>query len=137
MAAEDVGAFVKLASENLEVAAGAGLPPWPRSRRTRSEDPEKPEDRRRRAGPEKAAGGGGGGDADGASGGVAKKKRAVNGPGGEHTRFASTPATTGVRGGRRHGLGLRRPRAYGGGWVKGRVFQYNTRRVENAVARRL
>jgi len=109
MAAEDVAAFVKLASENLEaVAAEAlGLPPWPAKPEEpeEPEEPEKPEDpEKEEAAPEKAAGGGGDADdADDASGDVAKKKRAVKTKtktgGGEHTRFASTPATTDEFGG--------------------------------------
>jgi THO complex subunit 1 len=52
MAAEDVAAFVKLASENLEaVAAEAlGLPPWP-AKPEEPEEPEEPESPRSRRSP--------------------------------------------------------------------------------------
>ena len=127
LAAEDMGAFVKLASgEDLELVAAEalGLPPWPEKAKPGDQagDGEKEE----AAGPSKAADaekrGGGAPDAadapadaaDGEDAAVAadgevaageaageeKKKRAssvttkTKTGGGEHTRFASTPATT-------------------------------------------
>ena len=113
LAAEDIGAFIKLNSEDLEAVAAEALdlPPWPKKADTNKTPEETPRDAEEEAKAEEAAadGGGGGGDGDGEDGddGVPeeaeKKKRAVTTKtktgGGEHTRFASTPATTDEFGG--------------------------------------
>ena len=113
LAAEDIGAFIKLNSEDLEAVAAEALdlPPWPKKADTNKTPEETPRDAEEEAKAQEAAadGDGGGGDGDGEDGddGVPeeaeKKKRAVTTKtktgGGEHTRFASTPATTDEFGG--------------------------------------
>jgi len=113
LAAEDIGAFIKLNSEDLEAVAAEAmdLPPWPKKADTNKTPEETPRDAEEEAKAREAAadGDGGGGDGDGedVDDGVPeeaeKKKRAVTTKtktgGGEHTRFASTPATTDEFGG--------------------------------------
>ena len=115
LAAEDLGAFVKLASEDLEsVAAEAlGLPPWPEKAKPAAETADADEEcaagATEAAEPEKE---GGAADdaadaaddaaddaAEVADAGEEKKKRVssvmrTKTGGGEHTRFAPTPGTT-------------------------------------------
>ena len=122
LAAEDIGAFIKLHSEDLEAVAAEALdlPPWPaKTDENKNETPEEEEtprdaeeDAKAEAEAPAADAGGDGGDGDGGGGAdsddgvpeeAEKKKRAVTTKtktgGGEHTRFASTPATTDEFGG--------------------------------------
>ena len=104
LAAEDLGAFVKLASEDLEsVAAEAlGLPPWPEKAKPAAETADADEEcaagATEAAEPEKE-GGAADDAAEVADAGEEKKKRVssvmrTETGEGEHTRFAPTPGTT-------------------------------------------
>ena len=124
LAAEDIGAFIKLHSEDLEAVAAEALdlPPWPaKTDENKNETPEEEEtprdaeadaDAKAEAPAADGDGDGDGDDGDGGGGAegddgvpeeAEKKKRAVTTKtktgGGEHTRFASTPATTDEFGG--------------------------------------